>query len=565
MADLTFKANLLPNSDLGKALGSENQRWNIYGELNGNASSADKLKTTRTLTIGETGKDFDGSANVSWSHAEIGATVSNTWTAGTTAGPTITTTVNGVAGTPVAIPSASASASGIVTTGTQTFAGLKTFKNDNGAIMISKNGVTRGTIPSANSYSGLYLLDSTGQHAHSGGGRMAIVEAYYATNGITGLQLCTYPNTAGSTATNYIGIYSTQDGTATYSVRDPAAFRAAIGTDSVYVKKAGDTMTGTLILSKTTDASGTADNKPALIVGGVSTGAHIEIDNNEILAKSNGTTPTTLYLQDTTGTVNVSGSGGLQVFNGSLDAASHIIVSTKTAGNAYNQSGSAIQIREVNRVGTAQTAWTYAPKIGFHWSGKVACQLGMDSGQNLRLYNNSSTTGGTFIAGKVYGAVWNDYAEMRNIPEAQKNLKTVVLVEEEEIIKDNTEEIPMAGRCVYEIGDDTMTLTTHRLQKGCKIISDTFGFNIGETENAHTPVAVSGRVLAYLLEDREIAKEHIGDFVCSGPNGTVSIMTTEEYFKYPQTVVGTISAVPDYEEWGTGHVKVDGRIWIYVR
>lgn len=56
-------------------------------------------------------------------------TVSNTWTAGTTAGPTIKTTVNGVAGTAVAIPSASASASGIVTTGAQTFAGIKTFTN----------------------------------------------------------------------------------------------------------------------------------------------------------------------------------------------------------------------------------------------------------------------------------------------------------------------------------------------------------------------------------------------------------------------------------------------------
>ena len=53
--------------------------------------------------------------------------VSNTWTDGTTAGPTLKTTVNGVAGTEVAIPSASSSASGIVTTGAQTFAGTKTF------------------------------------------------------------------------------------------------------------------------------------------------------------------------------------------------------------------------------------------------------------------------------------------------------------------------------------------------------------------------------------------------------------------------------------------------------
>lgn len=54
-------------------------------------------------------------------------TVSNTWTAGTTAGPTIKTTVNGVSGTAVAIPAASKTASGVVTTGAQSFLGRKTF------------------------------------------------------------------------------------------------------------------------------------------------------------------------------------------------------------------------------------------------------------------------------------------------------------------------------------------------------------------------------------------------------------------------------------------------------
>lgn len=92
-----------------------------------NADTATKLATGRTLTIGNTGKTFDGSGNVSWSHTELGATVSNTWTAGTTAGPTIKTTVNGVAGTAVAIPSASKTASGIVTTGDQDFNGTKGF------------------------------------------------------------------------------------------------------------------------------------------------------------------------------------------------------------------------------------------------------------------------------------------------------------------------------------------------------------------------------------------------------------------------------------------------------
>ncbi len=41
--------------------------------LNANAVSATKLATARTLTVGGTGKVFDGTANLSWSLAEIGA------------------------------------------------------------------------------------------------------------------------------------------------------------------------------------------------------------------------------------------------------------------------------------------------------------------------------------------------------------------------------------------------------------------------------------------------------------------------------------------------------------
>ena len=41
--------------------------------ITGNAATATKLTNARTLTIGNTGKTFDGSANVSWSLSEIGA------------------------------------------------------------------------------------------------------------------------------------------------------------------------------------------------------------------------------------------------------------------------------------------------------------------------------------------------------------------------------------------------------------------------------------------------------------------------------------------------------------
>lgn len=149
------------------------------------------------------------------------------------------------------------------------------------------------------------------------------------------------------------------------------------------------------------------------------------------------------------------------------------------------------------------------------------------------------TNGFTYVS-KLYGAVWNDYAEFRN--------------------GDTIE----PGKCVIEVGDDTLITSTERLMPGANITSDTFGFAIGETEQAKTPIAVSGRVLAYPYESREEFKKNIGRPVCSGPNGTVSIMTDEEYRNKGYCAIGTISAVPNYEEWGTGKVKVNGRVWIKV-
>ena len=160
-------------------------------------------------------------------------------------------------------------------------------------------------------------------------------------------------------------------------------------------------------------------------------------------------------------------------------------------------------------------------------------------------YSAGSNTGYTQIrlepTGVLFGAAWNDYAEYRQ------------------------SDITQPGRCIIENGDDTLSLSIERLQRGAEIVSDTFGFAIGETDDCKTPIAASGRVLAYPFEDREEFKSHIGYPVCSGPNGTVSIMTDEEEQLYPSRIIGYVSAVPDYEIWGTGNVKVDGRVWIRIK
>lgn len=169
--------------------------------------------------------------------------------------------------------------------------------------------------------------------------------------------------------------------------------------------------------------------------------------------------------------------------------------------------------------------------------------------------DSSSTTTGTMVvtggvgvsgnvyATNVYGAVWNDFAEFREGPS----------------------NIP--GYVFSEVGDDTIELSRRRLQPGSMICSDTYGFAIGETDKAITPIAVAGRVLAYPMEDREEYRYHIGGFVGASEDGRVTIMTPDEVRNYPESIIGTISAVPDYEEWGAeGHkVRVDGRVWIKVR
>ena len=170
--------------------------------------------------------------------------------------------------------------------------------------------------------------------------------------------------------------------------------------------------------------------------------------------------------------------------------------------------------------------------------------------------SSSTTTGAVKISGglgvakniyaaKVYNAVWNDYAEFRKGTTSQ------------------------GGWCMMECPDGWMRKSNKRLQAGCRLTSDTFGSCMGETDEAKTPIAVAGRVLAYPYED--IKEFHVGDAVCSAPNGKISKMSRREIRKWPDRIIGIVSEIPTYSMWlgGTKEdpkpIEVDGRIWIYVR
>ena len=184
-------------------------------------------------------------------------------------------------------------------------------------------------------------------------------------------------------------------------------------------------------------------------------------------------------------------------------------------------------------------------------SGDTYCYYGSNTAilpytDNAVTCGNSSKRWSAVYGVKVYNAVWNDYAECRHSSELEP------------------------GRCVTETSSiNGMMRTTERLMPGCKLVSDTYGTLMGETDKAKTPIAVSGRVLAYPYRDK---KEYsLGAAVCSAPNGTVDIMTREEIKEYPDRIIGTVSEIPTYEVWSGGaqngkdDIQVNGRIWIYVR
>lgn len=159
-------------------------------------------------------------------------------------------------------------------------------------------------------------------------------------------------------------------------------------------------------------------------------------------------------------------------------------------------------------------------------------------GSNVEVVGNIEAEGEIF-GSKVYGAVWNDYAEYRG---------------QKELIK--------PGYCVASADNGQVYKTTEKFQSCDGIVSDTFGFAIGETNENKTPIAVAGRVLAYCEGNRN--EYHAGDTVCAGPNGKVVKMTREEIREWPDRIIGLVSEIPEYEYWGDSNIPVNNRIWIKI-
>ena len=438
--------------------------------------------------------------------------------------------------------------------------------NIDGAVRSNINSATNGNIAVFDGTSGKIINDS-GIHTSTVNGNINIyggsnklslglytpqirnpLTLVYATTIMGG----TY--SGGATLSGTPTAPTAAEGTNTTQIATTAFVKTAINTAVTEVKsdvtdicvlKSGDTMTGELIVPKIQLSDDLDSGSPA--VTNMFTRIHLlpspyantiaNLGQGFIEPLGTGNIPV-IFSQDEKGEwgygENVWNAYAFSPYNG-LQIYSE-----------YASDGTNTVIGYVNEV--SGNIWTI--NDAGYFSG-VAQQLEVDNDTTSKIYVlGAPTTGAAYVYREsnvymqnnvLYGAAWNDYAEFRQ--------------------GDTLE----PGKCVVEAGDDTLTLATGRMIPGASIVSDTFGFSIGETEKCKTPIAVSGRVLAYPYESREEFKKNIGRPVCSGPNGTVSIMTDEEYREKGYCALGTISAVPDYKEWGTGNVKVNNRVWIHVK
>ena len=344
-----------------------------------------------------------------------------------------------------------------------------------------------------------------------------------------------------STSAFSVGNLSAHDGTTAGIYMDPLGEIAlSSATSPTIYFKYKNTSTTNVFLSSTTGAMMV---QPRLLIGASATTA-VEVP---IGAPSSSTTYTCV--------IKGTDSAGLFVYGRTVlnNTLSMYRTTTGTFFKGFINNSSAAILEMANQDNQNKTI------LHVGGNGNIAGEINlynpfgysaaMRGANGILGSTNHNYVGVDYLKGtQVWGAVWNDYAEFRE-----------------------TKEEIEPGRCIIETGNGDLILSTERLQNGAEIVSDTYGFAIGQTEKCNTPIASNGRVLAYLYEDIKQAKQYIGQPVCSGPNGTVSIMTDEEARNYPWKIIGTISEIPSYDKWQVGNlekdefINVNGRIWIRIR
>lgn len=148
---------------------------------------------------------------------------------------------------------------------------------------------------------------------------------------------------------------------------------------------------------------------------------------------------------------------------------------------------------------------------------------------------------GEFKADRVWGAVWNDYADFQ-------------------LLCDQL--IP--GKCYYDTKDGAKICSERCQMSVIGIASDTFGQAVGCGANPEreVPIAVAGWVLAYVDQEYEC-----GTPLTNDQFGNLTAMTKQEKMEYPERIVGIYKRKEMDQFWGPENAKitVNGRHWVKIK
>jgi len=148
---------------------------------------------------------------------------------------------------------------------------------------------------------------------------------------------------------------------------------------------------------------------------------------------------------------------------------------------------------------------------------------------------------GYVYATRLYGAVFQDYAELR----AGANAMAMI-----------------PGTVVSETVCDRVEVCRKDRSTLAHVVSDTYGSCIGCDDVEYpVPVALAGRVLA--LYSGPIGQYRQGDVVCASRMGTIRRMKRWEQMLYPASMMGVVAGEPVSDTWNG--ICTQGRIWISVK
>ena len=334
----------------------------------------------------------------------------------------------------------------------------------------------------------------------------------------------------GGTASNagYVEIATADDGNEPIYVRQyTGVFTSLVRTATLLDGSGNTSFPGTVTaptfsgsLSGKANTAGTADNIVSQANSATITATSANTANQIVLRDGSG--------NFNAGTINANLNGSVGATNLTV---SQRISAVYSNSNASGYSSAAIEVRELNAGGAQADSWAVAPRIGFHWGGRVATQLAMGSNGRICVLNNPGDAFGDFQCSVMYGTLTAArYADLAERYEADKEYKpgtVVVFGGDKEITQSN---IYMDTRVAGIISTNPAHL-----------MNSEAGDDI-----THPPVALQGRVPC-----RVIGKIKKGDMLVTSTIPGVAIATTE-----PK--VGTIigKALQNYDSDHIGFIEV---------